>query len=134
MNITVVCGWGILCLLNGVFSTIGLILPFITGLVKLNALRLVATISVPVSYFMGALLAVHLYHVSAEEAEVNPILPAGANRFGNLFDETDPYAPHQLVGGAVSDRLSEGYKAAQRASEAERGSLRKQKFACYGVC
>jgi len=133
MNITVVCGWGILCLLNGVFCTVGLVLPLIVGLVKLNVLRLVATICVPVSYFMGALLAVHLYHVSAEEADVAPILPAGADRFGNVFDENDPYNAQQL-GGAVSDRLSEGYKAAQRASEAERGSLKPKKFACYGVC
>merc|ERR1740121_2101848 len=110
MNITVLCIWGILCLLNGVFSVIGLILPFIAGVVQVQVLNLIATICVPVSYFLGAVFAVHLYHVAADEADVGTIPGADKlDKFGHMFDKTDPYNAKEL-GGAVSEVAHQGYQ------------------------
>jgi len=138
MNITILCLWGILCLLNGVFSIIGLILPMIVGMVKFQVLKMIAAIAAPLSYFLGAIFAVHLYHVSADEADVGTrLLPAKADQFGAMFDNTDPYNPRDLkrAGGEMSEKALAAYKAAQQVKDAENTALNGgKKQVCYGVC
>lgn len=140
MNITLTCLWGVLCLLNGVFCLIALVLPMVVGLVKMEVLRLVATILVPASYLLGAIFAVHLYQVSADQDNVQTPLDRFGDRFpvrriaepvGQFFDDTDPYktSPAELSGRAL-----EGFRASEKASHAERSALRQQKQVCYGVC
>merc|ERR1719356_261128 len=94
MNITFICLWGILCMINGIFDLIGLVLPFIISLVRLNVLHLIAGVASPLSYLLGAVFAVHLYQVSADDDDVRPLIPEGqfVQQVGDFFDNTDPFS------------------------------------------
>lgn len=116
MNVMYTSLWGILCLINGIFGFIGLVLPVFLGIAKLKALALVSAVTVPCTYVLGAFLAVHLYQVSADEDEVEPIvpLPLADPMGGSFFDKNDPFNT-QAVAQSAQNAMAKAQAAAKHA-------------------
>lgn len=97
MNITYLCIFGIICMVNGVMSTIAAIIPIIIDVASLEVFKVISACLMPVADFAGALLAWVLYKDHEMERKMGERrlaeglgfagghLPAGAGMFGNLF-------------------------------------------------
>mmetsp|Transcript_111390 Transcript_111390/g.237957 ORF Transcript_111390/g.237957 Transcript_111390/m.237957 type:complete len:246 (+) Transcript_111390:101-838(+) len=92
MNITYVVVWGLLSLLNGVFDTLGLVLPLALSVVTgLSILDTTIQVAVIVSYVLAALLAAHLYHVwSRSEEGFLPDIAPDFDPLGKFVESHDP--------------------------------------------
>jgi len=67
MNITFICCWGILCLVNGFFDCLEAVLPLVFGLLSFDILNTGLRILLPFSYLLGASFAYHIYLDFAQE-------------------------------------------------------------------
>jgi len=62
LNITYVCVWGALCLIQGFLEFFALLIPGVVGILKFSFLNTVVRVSAPLVYLLGALFAWHLFH------------------------------------------------------------------------
>mmetsp|Transcript_98268 Transcript_98268/g.194679 ORF Transcript_98268/g.194679 Transcript_98268/m.194679 type:complete len:324 (-) Transcript_98268:86-1057(-) len=62
LNITYVCLWGALCVIQGFLEFLCLVIPGATGILKWSFLNTVVRVSAPLVYLLGALFAWHLFH------------------------------------------------------------------------
>lgn len=67
MNITYICAWGSICLVNGLFDVLGTLMPAIAGVLSLKFGEAFVRVCVPLTYFIGALFAWHLYKDFAQQ-------------------------------------------------------------------
>lgn len=62
LNITYVCVWGALCLIQGFLEFLTLLIPGVVGILKFSFLNTVVRVTTPLVYLLGALFAWHLFH------------------------------------------------------------------------
>lgn len=62
LNITYVCVWGALCLIQGFLEFLTLLIPGVAGILKFSFLNTVVRVTTPLVYLLGALFAWHLFH------------------------------------------------------------------------
>jgi hypothetical protein len=70
MNITYICVWGVVCLVNGLLDVIGAIIPLILGLLTFDFVTTLVRLLVPLAYVCGAFFAYHLYLDYAAEHDI----------------------------------------------------------------
>eukprot|EP00931_Biecheleriopsis_adriatica_P124590 TRINITY_DN99738_c0_g1_i1.p1 TRINITY_DN99738_c0_g1~~TRINITY_DN99738_c0_g1_i1.p1 ORF type:complete len:251 (+),score=51.38 TRINITY_DN99738_c0_g1_i1:56-808(+) len=86
-NITL---WGGACAVNGVFDTIGFLIPALTGIVKIELLSTVIRIGTPCSEILGALFAWHLYRDFKHSQGIKTPFGDSWDPLGKTFDNVDP--------------------------------------------
>lgn len=96
MNVMYTTIWGLMCMVNGVVSFIGLGLPIVLGIKHVKAFEVGVSLLIPVSYLLGGIFAVHLYQVSADHDQGDkeaPGMPPGTTveSLGRAFDSRDPF-------------------------------------------
>jgi len=107
MNITYVCVWGLLCLLNGVFNILALVLPLVFGLIRLQFLTMAMQICIPLVYLAGALFAWHLYHDYEQSLGQNVSSFDPMAKYVDHLD-CDERTPLAAVGGFLGGVFSDG--------------------------
>mmetsp|Transcript_108066 Transcript_108066/g.220647 ORF Transcript_108066/g.220647 Transcript_108066/m.220647 type:complete len:396 (+) Transcript_108066:118-1305(+) len=114
MNITYICTWGIACFLNGLFDVLGLILPFVFGIMKFQLLSTILRVCIPCCYLLGALFAWHLYHDYARSKGLHTI--TDYDPIGKYVDSYDPEEnlplSAQNLGKGFGQRLGFGQQQA----------------------
>jgi hypothetical protein len=66
MNITYISCWGALCVMNGFFDVLGMVIPGIFGILTFQLFETCIRVVVPLAYLLGASFAYHLYLDYAE--------------------------------------------------------------------
>lgn len=128
MNITYVSLWGILCLLNGFFDTLGMIIPGIFGILSFEIWTTLVRVVVPLTYLLGASFAYHLYLDYAEDQkrhgnnfidksylvrvipDIFVFLKTKVDDVESRYGDKVPFAPHgqQQPGPAQTQKHSGG--------------------------
>jgi len=135
MNITYICLWGLGCFVNGIFDTLGIIVPIIFNVLTLQILEICLRALVPASELLGSAFAWHLYldyynHGGGASNEfMHGVAGSMPDPMGKLVDEVDPEEYKSLTAGlqkqgeafqkevdsgAVTQQLKKGGQAMQQ--------------------
>jgi len=106
MNITYICIWGLACCVNGVFDTLGLILPLLFDMLSLQFIEIILRSTVPISEILGAAFAWHLYvdyyrngGGANSESPLSGWIGQMPDPMGQMVDEVDPSEMTSLMAG-----------------------------------